>query len=278
MATDSLLFDSKVEDINREYRPSYNPFYSIFQNAVKYDEINGVIDFKEVKVNGDISAKEILAQNTEEKHFGLGETKKTYRKTFYGIKLNHSKYEKTFNEVSIAKRVMDAHNKEFDLKVLNGAASNNGAFVTTDPNFIKRADLVDQASNLATINQIILDALTDSKKAGNGIKSVITYGDFERKLNQFIANTSSTFKTAIEDNNPNIRFVDMDQSLIDGASGFEIIDTNNVLLRYARLPQLFRKGINEEDEYTWYKFGYSSAMVDIEQLGGIVRQDVTFAS
>jgi hypothetical protein len=126
MTTDSLLFQNTVENLNNSYKPSYIPFYSIFTNRVKYDEIQGAIDFSTVNIQGDTAAKPVLAQQTEEKHFGLGENKKTYYKTFYGISLQHSQYERDFNEVSITRKILDQYNKEYDFKVLNGASGNRG--------------------------------------------------------------------------------------------------------------------------------------------------------
>ncbi|MDR3050014.1 MAG: hypothetical protein LBV16_09340 [Elusimicrobiota bacterium] len=289
MATDKIALEQTVEETNKQYIPVYKPLYSIFPKREAYDEFKGTMTFVTTDTVGDLKARTISTQDTESKHIAVGQDNKVYVKDFRGVNYKVSGYQKNNDINKITARVLEAFDKQLDEEIFSGNPDasgkfeNNGIYGTEDKNVIKRDSIALPNKNVDTILNFFDALIKDAERdAGNAEKTVLLGGDLKGLLSKQIPNTSTLYKALIRElfNIPvNLVAIpsNLEALLPDGTSIAQVLTLDNISLKHSALPRLKAQGYDDEDEYSWFKFFYGTAMVDVEQYGASIIQPVTFA-
>ncbi|MDR2708358.1 MAG: hypothetical protein LBC07_00075 [Elusimicrobiota bacterium] len=289
MATDKIISKETVETLNNNYTPVYKQLLSIFNKQINYDEYVGSMTFLESKTIGDLTARRITTQDTEAKHIAVGQGKKVYVKDFYGVNYQVSGYQENSDAANITSRVLESLSKQQDEFVFTGNPSasgvleNNGIIGTTDPNVIKNPDLILSNVNIDTVIDFFVTLVNQSETiAGNSEKTILIGGPLKRLLSKVVPSTSTLYKTIIgQAFNIPVNLVaipsNLEQFLPAEKSLAQVLTLDNIILRHSAMPRLKSSGYNAENDYTWYKFFFGAAMVDVEQLGASIIQYVAIA-
>lgn len=283
MATNKIVLKD-VDQQMADYKPSYVPLYPILLgNSQQYVEEVGQLNFKRLEAVGDIRAKHILPKDTDIKQIAVREGSKTFKKYFLAKQFVQSQLQDQAGTEDVVRQVLDEHQKHMDDLVLLGEGTsastmiNNGLFWSGDSNYIlENSDQIDNAPDTqGQLYEGIMGTLESARDLG-GSKTVIVYGSTAiAKLNSLFPEQAVSVAAALA--GAGVKIAKMPSAVTPSAvNGWIVITDEQVKLHYTAIPQLKSQGINDEKMYSWHNFLMGSAMVDVLQYKGIIRQPVTF--
>jgi hypothetical protein len=286
MATDKIVFDVSVKDVNTAYKPIYAPLYSIFTKTQKYQESIGQITFRKNDIVGDLDAKELAAQGTERKHFATGSATKTFNKYIMGISYTESGYQQSSDIQKLAGKVLDHHAKQLDAIVFtghpdaSGALRNNGILNTADPNAITKSPYTFSDTSINAVAKFFAELLKESEDlTGNAGKVILLGGKLRNILSNFVGGTAVSYKKALEDIFPVSADIIALPSNLDSIAAVGdlaiVLSLDDITFNYIAFPQLEGQGYDERNKESWFNFFFGSAMVDLEVKGALIKQAVS---
>ncbi len=282
MQTGKVILRS-AEQFMSDYTPVYSSILSLILGMAKNQEYAaeaGEISFKRAEAVGDIRMKRITPKDSEIKQIAVGESKKTFKKYFYGNQYRQSVYQSREGNEDVVKQVLEENQKLSDelLAFGDGTASNNvlnnGLYFSADPNYTTEASAVALATNDAFYSKLLENAEKANKVPGR--KVVFFYGD-ARKLSKklFTAQPVSLLKV-LKDALPDYTFIDLPDTMAPtGQHGWIIVNMDQIKVNYTVLPKLDKQGVNDELNYTWANFAMGSLMLEVLTKDGVIRQPAT---
>jgi hypothetical protein len=124
--------------------------------------------------------------------------------------------------------------------------------------------------------EIVTEAEEANKLAGR--KTLLVYGTTVSKLNAVYSTAATPFRRVLQEVLEGYDIVKMPADVSpSGASGFLIINNDQIKVHHQPLPELMAQGVNEESLYTWHNFAMGSCMVEVLAKDAIIRQPLTFA-
>lgn len=276
-----------VAEFMADYAPIYQPIYPLLMGKSQaYSEEVGLIDFQRVDTVGDVRNKLILPKDTSIYQIAAGTSKKSFKKYFMASQFVQSSLQDPKGIETVNAQVLDEHNKQFDELVLLGegtsaeTAVNNGLYWSADPNYKLNSSAAVSAGTDHLIDlyaKIMAQVAIADQVAGR--KLIIFYGDTTiTKLNGLYVANSQPFKKSLRESLDNYSVAQMPSAITpSSASGFIIINLDNVKLHYVTLPKIKAAGVNEEKMYSWTNYLMGSAMLEILAPNAVIRQPLTYA-
>ncbi len=277
----------EVDQTMADYKPVYSPIVPLFlPKSVKYNEEVGKLTFTRAEANGDIRVKNITPKDTEIRQFSVGESSKSYKKYFKGVQFTLSQFQDQSQVQDSNNQALDEHWKQFDEEFLTGEGSaannviNNGLYWSGDSNYVleNSTAIASGDTRLSDFhNKVILSATKADLVAGK--KLVMFYGtDILPLFNSLYDASQTAFKKALGDVlGNNYSLVQMPASITPAASGWIVVNMDQVKLHYTKLPGIHKQGVNDEKNYAWWNFLQGSTMLEVLALNGVVRQPATLA-
>lgn len=291
--TDLHELPTTVERVVSNYTPSYTPLFSrVFSQdkTVAYEPKLGHIETKTTDVIGDATTRRVTAQDTEFKAGKISSSSKAFYKYVNAIKFTKSGWQSEIDVNKLTAQVLDQNMESFDVKVLNGdpladgTLSNNGLISSKDPNHVSNTAKELPAALTLDGAKAFFDGLIKQAEDYVGRaaeKRIVLLGDLEGKLGGFVPGTAVSVMTAIRDayasQGKRLDWL-FAPSIPSVGTGVIVVTPSMVTFNYTALPRLHKMGYNEENEYSWFTFIDGSTMVDVEKLGGVIYQPVTFAA
>lgn len=290
MATDNISTQTEIQSLMKKYTPTYKPLFSIFTKKTAYTEHFGDLTFVDSDIKSDIRASEMTAQDSEMAHVVTGEGRKTFYKYFKGTKYHAHGLQVNVDIQNIVDRIVNGFVKQLDEEIFtgekytpgsNGTIRNNGLFETNDKNAILKPTATLRSKNIDDVLEFFTTIVTDTENIiGNTYKTILLSGSLKTLLNKIVPGTNSLYKNIITQafSNP-VDLVpipaNLEKYLPVDSTYAQVLSLEAITLRYTALPRLLASGVNTENTYTWYKFFYGSAMVDVEQLGASIKYPVS---
>ncbi len=272
------------------YTPVYTPIFGLLMTrAVQYAVEVGEVGLRRVETVGDIRAGRIGPKDTEIKQIAVGEGKKYFKKYFMGSQFILSQFQDSQGIDDVTAQVLDEHNKQFDELVLMGEGTtvgtqiNNGLYLSSDNNYVLESSAeVASGGNDARLLSLHTSVMTNVDKANRvaGRKVLIFYGSTIVPLVNGLYASGKPFRTALQEalgGEYAVMTLPTDTSLASGA-GWMIVNLDQIKFHHTALPQLQKRGINDEKGYAWSNFLMGSSMTEVLAQGGIIRQPATLAS
>lgn len=276
-----------VEEFMSGYIPRYQPIYPLLMaNSQAYEESVGKINFHTLDAVGDIRAKHITPKDTEIRQVSVMDTTKTFKKYFLANQYVQSLLQSREDIEGIVAQVLDEHQKQMDDLVLLGEGTaannviNNGLYWSGDANYVlNNSDEIANSPDTQNEMYELLMSTFASAREISGRKALIVYGSTAlSKLDSLLPEQAVSVKQLVDAG------IGAEASLIrlpsavtpSSANGWIIVNLDQVKLHYVTMPSLVSQGINEEKVYSWHNFMMSSAMVEVQAPGAVIRQPVTF--
>lgn len=291
MPTDLHSLPTTVQQVVGNYTPSYVPLFSRIFDAgktVAHEPKIGQIKIETTDVIGDATTRRITSQDTEFKSGKLATSNKVFNKYIRAVKFIKSGWQPEVNINKISAQVLDQNMQAFDINVLtgdplkDGTLSNNGLMQSKDPNHVTNTSKeLASALSLSDAKTFLDGVIKQAEElVGNAPKRIVFTGSLGDKLGGFVPNTAVSVLSAIKD-----AYTQQGKQLEwlfapSGAGtkdGVMVVTPSVVTFNYTALPRLYKMGYNDENEYSWFVFIDGSSMVDVEKLGGVIVQPVTFS-
>lgn len=287
MGTNRIVLKT-AEQFMADYKPTYQPFISLFLGAQSqlYSQLVGQLDFKRVTTKGDILLKDITPKDTEMKQIAVGEEKKSFKKYFKAKQFVQSNLQDQEGTEAIVGEVLDENNKLADRVWLYGEGTqpsdviNNGLFFSADSNYTleSSATIGTSPSHLDNMySKIVENAEKANQVAGR--KVLVVYGATAcAKLTSLFAATSKPLISVLREALPGYDIVKLPPDVtLNGVNGWFIVNMDQIKIHHAGLPEVHNQGVDEKNMETWHNFLMGSAMVEVKAKHGILRQPCTFA-
>lgn len=283
-----------TEEFNADYQPKYAPLMPLFLSegrSKQYDASVGSVNFTTVDAVGDVRNKMVTPKDTELHQITSKEGTRAFKKYFHGSQYRQSSLQDVRGYERVVGQVLDEHNKQHDEILLTGEGTsmanpiNNGLYFSKDPNYVLNGDLeIAKDSNGSHLTGLYAQVVSDVQKAQKTAGQIIVlfYGaDTLAAVNGMFPTTNVPMRKALAD-----AFEDEDVTLSKlpeeitpaGASGYIVINLDNVTLHYVLPPQVRGQGVNEEKMYAWTNFLMGSTMLEVEAPAAVIRQPLTYAA
>lgn len=296
MATDFRDQVKTVEEIRNSTVFLYDPVVMLIKNKVKYDSQDAdQHKFNTFDVEKDSIRAEILtAEQTEKAHIKGKASTRLFNIYLAGAKAIVSFRNKHVNLEKSNNQVIRGYLQLFDKWGLGGDRGNNGLLSSTDENYITNAAVTIPAlaaNSDDNWNQVkaLSDAFTallrqvDRYTADNEL-IVYIYGTQLLNLMESVTKQNETVvQSLIEDKfkTRNVIFKAIPELVMPAGmandNGIVIVSQNVATLEYTREPGVESNGTNEENQYYWANYIMGSVQISPDELGGIIKQPLTFA-
>lgn len=297
MATDVRQQVKTVEEIRNATVFLYDPVIMLIKNKVRYDANEADMrKFQTFDVEKDSIRAEILtAEQTEKAHIKSKTSLRTFNIYLAGAKAMVSFRNKNVNLDKTNNQVIRGYLQLFDKWGLGGDRGNNGLLSSTDANYITNTAVTIPAiatgsdDNWAQVSALS-DAVTallrqvDRYTADNEL-IVYVYGEKLQALMESVTKRNETVvQTLIEEKfrGRNVRLKAIPSLVMPAAmandNGFVVVSQNVTTLEYTREPSVESNGVNDEDQYYWANYILGSVQVSPDELGGVIKQPLTFAA
>lgn len=288
--TTNLIALRTPEQFMAGFVPTYTPLWGLLMSrAVQYPADVGEVALRRVDTVGDIRAGRITPKDTELKQIAVGEGKKYFKKYYFANQFVLSQFQDAQGIDDVTQQVLDEHNKHYDEVMLMGEGTtvgtqiNNGLYLSSDPNFIVE-NSVEVASGgndprLLSLHTKIMDNVDKANRVA-GRKVLIAYGSNFVPLFNGLYTSGKSFRQSLQEAlgaNYTIVSLPTDTSLNSG-QGWMVVNLDQIKHHYTVLPQLQKRGINDEKGYAWSNFLMGSSMTEVLAYGGIIRQPATLAA
>ncbi len=285
----NLITLKTVDQFMAGFQPIYTPIYGLLMSrAIAYDVEVGEVALRRLETVGDIRAKRFSPKDTEIKQIAVGEGKKYFKKYFMASQFILSQFQNAEGIDDVTAQVLDEHNRQYDELVFNGEGTtvgtqiNNGLYLSSDPNYVLESSAaVASGGNDPRLLDLHAKVMTNADKANRvaGRKVVIFYGSNILPLVNGLYVSGKSFRVSIQESlgsDYSVLSLPSDTALNSG-HGWMIVNLDQVKFHHTALPQLQKRGINEEKGYAWSNFLMGSSMVEVLALGGVIRQPATLA-
>lgn len=282
MQTGKVILRS-AEQFMSDYTPVYSSILSLILGMASNQEYAaeaGEISFKRAEAVGDIRMKRITPKDSEIKQIAVGESKKTFKKYFYGNQYRQSVYQSREGNEDVVKQVLEENQKLSDelLAFGDGTASNNvlnnGLYFSADANYTTEASAIALNTNDAFYSKLMENAEKANKVAGR--KVVFFYGDARKLSKKLFSTQPVSLLKVIKEALPDYTFIDLPDTMApSGQHGWIIVNMDQIKVNYTVLPKLDKQGVNDELNYTWANFAMGSLMVEVLTKDGVIRQPAT---
>ncbi len=288
----NLITLKTVDQFMAGFQPIYTPVYGLLLlngKATKYEVEVGEVTQRRLDTIGDIRNKRLSPKDTEIKQIAVGDATKTFKKYFMGSQFVLSQFQNAEGIDDVTAQVLDEHNRQYDELVFNGEGTtvgtqiNNGLYLSSDPNYVLETSAeVASGGNDPRLLSLHGKVMTNADKANRvaGRKVVVFYGSNILPLVNGLYTSGKAFRASLQEalgNDYSILSLPSDTALNSG-HGWMIVNVDQVKYHYTALPQLLKRGINDEKGYAWSNFLMGSSMVEVLALGGIIRQPATLAA
>lgn len=286
----NLITLKSVDQFMAGFQPIYTPIYGILMGrAVQYERDVGEIVSRRVETVGDIRAKRVTPKDTEIKQISVAEKTKTYKKYFMGSQFILSQFQDARGVDDVTSQVLDELNRQFDEMVFMGEGTtvgtqlNNGLYLSSDANYVLEGSVeVASGGNDPRLLSLHSKVMTNRDKADRvaGRKVVIFYGSNIVPLVNGLYTSGKSFRASLQEAlgaDYSVLTLPTDTALNSG-HGWMIVNYDQVKFHYSVLPELQKRGINEEKGYAWSNFLLGSSMTEVLASGGIIRQPATLAA
>lgn len=289
--TTNLITLRSVDQFMADFVPVYTAVYGLLLSngkAVQYPREVGEHALRRIETIGDIRSKRITPKDTEIKQINVGEGKKYYKKYFLASQFILSQFQNAEGVDQATAQVLDEHNRQFDELVFMGEGTtvgtqvNNGLYLSSDPNYVLESSAtVAAGGNDPRLLDLHTKVMTNADKANRvaGRKVVVFYGATIIPLVNGLYTSGRAFRQSLQDalgTDYSVMTLPTDTYLNSGA-GWMIVNLDQVRFHYTVLPELQKRGINDEKSYAWSNFLMGSSMVEVLASGGIIRQPATLA-
>lgn len=278
-----------VEEFMNDYKPVYVPILPLFMdNAIAYAVEAGKVNFSRLEAVGDLRSKMLGPKDTEFHQIGAAESKKGFKKYFFGSQFRQSSLQDARGYESVVAQVLDEHNKQADELMLNGegtdaaSAINNGLFWSQDPNYTLNASYevlkASDGTHVADLYAKLSSAIKSAQQIDGRIVVFLYGATTKSKIISLFPATSRPLSAVLADAFQNVSFVEIPDALTVDGSGFIVVNMDQVQLHYTTLPKVDDQGVNAEKKYVWTNFLMGSSMLDVKAKGAITRQPLTYAA
>jgi hypothetical protein len=286
----NLITLKSVDQFTAGFVPVYTPLYGLLMSrAVAYDIDVGEIALRHIETIGDIRAARITPKDTEIKQIAVGEGKKYFKKYFLASQFIISQFQDAQGVDDVTAQVLDEHNRQYDELVFNGEGTtvgtqiNNGLYLSSDPNYVVESSVeIASGGNDPRLLSLHAAVMTNADKANRvaGRKAVIFFGSNILPLVNGLYVSGKAFRSSLQEalgGDYTVISLPSDTALNNG-QGWMIVNLDQIKFHYTALPQLQKRGVNEEKNYAWSNFLMGSSMVEVLATGGIIRQPSTLAA
>jgi hypothetical protein len=250
-----------------------------------------MVTFKRAEAIGDLSPDRIDSKSTEIKQITAGESKKSFKKYFYGSQFRQSIYQDRQGYEDVVSQALDQYNIEQDKLLLTGdgeddaSVINAGLFYSNDSNYVKESSATVATGSAGAAH---LDDLYDKMVAGfeeadtlNGDKLIFTYGDtMNTKLKALFQETKRPFISVLREGlvgGDSVNVAKMPSEIVPGGNGWIIVNLDQIKLHWTTFGKIEDQDINREKKYAWTNLIMGSTMLEVTAKKGITHQPVTFA-
>lgn len=285
MATNKIALRT-VEEVMNDYTPVYQPLYPLLLGSSKaYAEEAGIVNSRTIEAVGDLRAKHQLPKDTTIQQVGAKDSLKSFKKYFLANQFRLSQLQDQDGTESVQAQVLDEHQKQMDELVLFGEGTspsdvlNNGLYYSSDANYVLKSSYEVPTTDRAYAMHAKVQETVDLANQVSGRKVIIFYGvGVLPTYNSLYPTAVKPWKVAMQEAlGSNYSIVVMPPEITPNASGWIIVNLDQIVLHYTTLPQLKAQGSNDEYMYNWFNFMMGSAMVEVKALNGIIRQPITLA-
>lgn len=288
--TTNLIRLSSVDQFMTGFQPIYTPVYGLLMSrALAYPREVGEVTLRRIDTVGDIRNKRVGPKDTEIKQIAVGEGKKYYKKYFMGSQFILSQFQNAEGVDDVTAQVLDEHNRQFDELVMMGEGTtvgtqlNNGLYLSSDANYVLESSAeIASGGNDARLLDFHAKVMTNVDKANRvaGSKVIIFYGTTIIPLVNSLYASGKSWRASLTEalgSDYSVMTLPTDTYLNSGA-GWMIVNLDQVKFHYTVLPELQKRGINDEKGYAWSNFLMGSSMTEVLALNGIIRQPATLAA
>lgn len=284
MPTNKIALRS-IDQFMADYVPTYNPIYSLFLGKSRqYQDDVGQLSFRRVEAVGDIRPRQITPKDTEIRQISVQEGSKYFKKYYLANQYVLSHLQNPEGTEQAVAQVLDEHQKLFDEMFFSGEGTsnndvvNNGMFWSGDANYTVNGSVeIDLTDRLADFHSDVM-ATAVQADALAGRKIIMFYGSNIVPLyNSVYASAAVSFKRLLEDVlGPNYSTMALPSQVTPASNhGWMIVNLDQIMVHYTKLPGIDNQGSNDEKKYDWFNFIQGSSMVEVLASGGIIRQPAT---
>lgn len=287
MPTGKIL-EKTVEEVMSGYQPIYAPLYGLFLGSARQHvaEVGQVVQ-RQMSAVGDIRAHRILPKDTEIKQVNVSEGNKTFAKYYFANQYIISHLQDRSGSEDVIAEVLDEHNKQMDELLMLGGGTvpgdvvNNGLYLSSDPNYTLSGSVeIASTDRLSDFHTKVLSTTTLADDVA-GRKLILFYGtDIIPLYNSIYSQSNRSWRAVAQEvlgDNYSLAKIPS-EATPSGANGWIVVNMDQIRLHYTILPRLDDQGENREKKYDWYNFLMGSAMVEVRQKNGIIRQPATLAA
>lgn len=280
--TTNLIVLKTPEQFQAGWTPVYTPIYGLLMSrAVAHPIEVGELTLRTLTAIGDIRSERVSPKDTEIKQIAVGEQKKPFKKFYLQSQFIISQFQNAEGVDDVTAQVLDEHNRQYD-EIAFGDGFNNGIYTSSDPYYIlEGSTAIAGGGNDARLLDLHAKVMVDATKADRvaGRKTLIFFGDTMLPLVNGLYASGAAFRDSLQralGADYNIINLPSDTNL-DGGQGWMIVNLDQIKFHYTALPQLQKRGINEEKNYAWSNFLMGSNMTEVTAKGGIIRRPATLA-
>jgi hypothetical protein len=276
-----------IEQTMFDYVPTYQPIYPLFLGrAQQHEGVVGKNEFRRIATVGDIRQKHITPKDTEMHRISVTEGKKYYKRYFLANQFALSHLQAQEGTQQVINECLDEHQKQMDELILLGEGTsastmiNNGLYWSDDANYTLNSSAEIASSGSGTLVNLHAQIMGQSEIANvlAGKKVLVVYGGTIEKVNALYSNAVPFIKTLSEALGSNYSIAKLPSAVTpNSASGYMIVNLDQIKVHYTKLPMLDDQGSNDEKKYFWFNFIMGSCMVDCLAANAIIRQPLTYA-
>ena len=278
--TDNNIVPTR-EELMQGVTLDYAPFYTVFKSRAHDAKVENV-KFTTIKGDDDIVAKPINMQDTERAHVKAGQESKFFAKFFKGVEYTENIFNASSALPNINNKVLKALHKQFDSEVWNGT-DNNGVKVSADANHIKNTSItlpktVDGNKNIDALVALgsALKRQVEETSSSASMYMALYGSDIKNYLLKTLQD-GSLYGDILRKALTGVTLMEVPANLEKVDNGIVVICPEIVELNYTLLPQVYKTGTDERKDEAWVRYLYGTAMLDVQEMGGVIVQPVTIA-
>lgn len=283
--SDLVMGVPSAEQLNDAVQISYIPFMTVLSNTASYDEKISSMNFITLKGNetdmlSQMDKAKVSNNTTEIEHFKAGKETLSFKKAFYLTQYEESALDANTAIPDLANRSIRVGSIQMDRDTWNGKY-NDGFFVNAQANYVvNNASTITVASaTFDDYNKLFADLRKQVKDANSSNRIIFAlYGSVISKLaGKTFANSGDTYLSKLKTNFADCSFVEVPSQIENANDGILAIADDLTKLHYSAMPRTYATGTNEEKHYKYIQTITGSAMVEVKEKGGIIKQPITFA-
>lgn len=251
MATDSVFGLPSIDEMERDLVPTYDPISGLFTNRKTHLEKLGDINIETIAGNESeiftsLDNAIIGTQQTEQHAIKSLKSSKVFNKRFRGHKYKESNWQEESALPELNNRVIRAYTKWFDRAMWQGVDGNNGAYESSDPNYVTASTASIPAtptgmSGIDALNAALSSAVYESEQSVSSTNLlVLVYGaTLTKYVDKIIPNDTSSYLRALMGNFGSLNFAKVPSFMLTTAgteNGFLVCAVDQILMHLTLMP------------------------------------------